>query len=177
MISNKVDTDFTDKDLKVVMDALETIREKLPFLVGLSTEERRRLSKLGRKSQTFAHQALDMAARHPELMPGCLNLEGAHRDMNLFVSLNPVLQALSELQRLVKDTQTVAGSEAYAAARVAYASAKNMGKGLGPRRCGGDSVDALRPDTIPYLCSNCVVIGRVFPLICSSPLSPRLCLQ
>ncbi|MCG8364511.1 MAG: hypothetical protein MJA27_14430 [Pseudanabaenales cyanobacterium] len=131
MIANKVDTDFTDKDLKAVMDALETIREKLPFLVGLSVEERRRLSKLGRKSQTFTHQALDMATQHPELMPACLNLEEARRDMNLFVSLNPVLQVLSELQRLVKDTQTVAGSEAYAAARVAYASAKSMGKGLG----------------------------------------------
>lgn len=131
MISNKVDADFSAQDLEAVMAALETIREKLPFLVGLSTDERRRLSKLGRKSQTFAHQALDMASQHPELMPACLNLEEARRDMNLFISLNPVLQTLSELQRLVKDTQTVAGSEAYATARLAYTSAKNIGHGLG----------------------------------------------
>ncbi|MGB3616366.1 MAG: hypothetical protein WBA10_21420 [Elainellaceae cyanobacterium] len=131
MLSNQVDTQFSSQDLEDVMAAIETIREKLLFLVGLSLEERRRLSKLGRKSQTFTHQALDVAEQHPELMPRFFDIDAARRDMNLFVSLNPVLQALSELQMLVKDTQTVAGSEAYAAARMAYSAAKTMGQRLG----------------------------------------------
>jgi hypothetical protein len=57
-------------------------------------------------------------------MPRYLDIDAATRDMNLFIALNSVLQALTELQRLVKDTQTIAGSEAYAAARTAYGSAK-----------------------------------------------------
>lgn len=128
MLSNQVDAQLTLQD---IMAALDTIRTKLPFLIGLSIEERRRLSKLGRKSQTFTHQALDVAQQHPELMPRFFDVEEARRDMALFIALNPVLQAVSELQVLIRDTQTLAGSEAYAAARMAYAAAKTMGHRLG----------------------------------------------
>jgi hypothetical protein len=74
---------------------------------------------------------LDMAERHPELMPAGISIPGARRDMNLFVALNPIVQKLGELYRLAEDTQTVAGSEAFAVARVAYSSAKSFGAGMG----------------------------------------------
>lgn len=45
--------------------------------------------------------------------------------------LNPILQHLNELQELVKCTQMLAGSEAYASARLAYRSVKAVGKGNG----------------------------------------------
>lgn len=131
MIPNKVDAEVLKQDTAAVMAALETIRKKLPFLVALAPDERKRLSKLGRKSQTFTHQALDVATQHPELMPGCLDVAKAQRDIGLFVALNPILNAVSELQTQLKDTQMLAGSEAYAAARMAYSSAKTIGKGMG----------------------------------------------
>ncbi|MGG6240716.1 hypothetical protein ACQ4N7_19010 [Nodosilinea sp. AN01ver1] len=131
MIANQIDIEFSAEDQKAVMEALELVREKLGFVVGLSAEERRRLSKIGTRSQTFTYQALTVAEQHPELMPRYLDVDGAMRDMNLFIALNPILQTLVELQRLVKDTQTVAGSEAYAAARTAYSSAKKAAKGVG----------------------------------------------
>ncbi|MGF1495237.1 MAG: hypothetical protein ACFB8W_00215 [Elainellaceae cyanobacterium] len=104
------------------------MREKLPFLVGLSSDERRRLPKISRKSQAFTYQALDVATQHPELMPRYLDVDGAMRDMNLFIA---VLQVLSELEQMVKDTQSIAGSEAYAAARKAYMSVKKDGQNIG----------------------------------------------
>lgn len=113
------------------MDALQTIRTKLSFLVGLSPYDRRHLAKIGRKSQTFTVQALDMAAQHPEFMPGGLDLDAAQRDLDLFTALTPVVQNLQELHQLVEDTQMVAGSEAYAAARTAYKAAKTFGDGAG----------------------------------------------
>ncbi|MEL6327757.1 MAG: hypothetical protein AAFQ61_12740 [Cyanobacteria bacterium J06626_23] len=69
MIPNQIDVEFSSEDLEAVIGALDTVREKLPFLLGLSTKERQRLSRIGRKSQAFTHQALDVAAQHPELMP------------------------------------------------------------------------------------------------------------
>ncbi|MEO1300198.1 MAG: hypothetical protein AAFW75_31385 [Cyanobacteria bacterium J06636_16] len=131
MVPQQVDAAISADDLKAVTDALETIREKLPFLVGLTSTQRRELVKIGRKSQTFVVQALDMAEEHSDLMPRCLSVEDARRDMELFEALNPILLSLSQLQKLVEDTQMVAGSEAYAAARLAYQSAKTLGKGLG----------------------------------------------
>jgi CRISPR/Cas system CMR subunit Cmr4 (Cas7 group RAMP superfamily) len=131
MLSNQVDATFSDKDLQEIMNALALVSQKLNFAVGLSSEERQGIAKIGRKSQTFTEGALDMAEAHPELMPAGVSIPGARQDMNLFVSLNPVVQKLGELYHLAKDTQTVAGSEAFAAARVAYNSAKTFGAGMG----------------------------------------------
>jgi hypothetical protein len=131
MLSNKVDASFSDKDLQEIMDALALVSQKLNFAVGLSTEERQGIAKIGRKSQTFTEGALDMAEAHPELMPAGISIPGARRDMDLFVALNPVVQKLGELYHLAEDTQTVAGSEAFAAARVAYNSARSFGAGMG----------------------------------------------
>lgn len=127
----EIDVVLAQSDIDEVMDALMVVHEKMPFLRGLTAVRRRQISKMGRKSQTFVMQALAIAKNHPELMPGCFKLEEAHRDLDLFEALSPVLQAISELHELVEDTQTIAGSEAYAAARLAYQSAKATGKNMG----------------------------------------------
>ena len=131
MIPNKVDAVFSDKDKAEFMAAAAVMRDKLSFAVGLSAKAKGQLSKIGRKSQTFTEEALDLAAQHPELMPGFLNTEDARRDLDLFIALTPIVQVLSELYALAEDTQTIAGSEAYAAARVVYKSAKDHGQGMG----------------------------------------------
>lgn len=59
------------------------------------------------------------------------SIAAAQRDMDLFDALHPILQSISQLRELVEDTQMVAGSEAYATARLAYKSAKTNGKGMG----------------------------------------------
>lgn len=57
--------------------------------------------------------------------------EEARRDLALFEALNPILQAVNYFKELLEDTQMLAGSEAYAAARLAYNSAKVTGKNRG----------------------------------------------
>ncbi len=131
MTIRKIDADLPADDLKAVLTALETVRQKLPFLIGLTSSERRKLFKIGRKAQTFVGQALDVATQHTELMPRCLDVEAARRDIALFESLNPVLQTLNQLRELVEDTQMLVGSEAYATARLAYNSARTAGKNMG----------------------------------------------
>jgi hypothetical protein len=126
-----IDSTLSREDVEIILAALNTVREKLPFLVGLSSTERKRLPKIGLRSQTFVEQALDMAEQHPDVMPRFLDVEAARRDLDLFTSLNPIAQILNGLQELVQDTQMLAGSEAYASARVAYVSAKKLGKGMG----------------------------------------------
>jgi hypothetical protein len=41
------------------------------------------------------------------------------------------VQSISELHQLVEDTQMIAGSEAYAAARTAYKAARSFGDNAG----------------------------------------------
>lgn len=131
MNNQPIDATLSAADIEAVMQAIDTIHQKLNFLVGLTPEQRRDLAKAGRKSQAFIDTALDVATKHPNLMPGCLDVAAANRDVQLVETLQPIAIALSQLSALVEDTQRVANSEAYAAARLAYRSLKTNGQGMG----------------------------------------------
>jgi hypothetical protein len=140
---------LANEDIEAILAALKTVREKLPFLVGLSPADRRRLPKLGLRSQTFVEKALDLAEHHPEVMPRCLDVAAARQDLALFTALHPILQTLNSLQELVQDTQMLAGSEAYGSARLAYLSAKQLGKGMGLTAIVDDLARRFRPSARP----------------------------
>ncbi|MBD2099496.1 hypothetical protein [Leptolyngbya sp. FACHB-261] len=131
MAIGPIDSTLSAEELKAVMTGLELVEQNLSCLIGLTPAERQKLTKMGRKSQTFVGQALAMAANYPKLMPGCLDVEAAQRDLALFEALTPILQRLTQLQELVGDTQMLAGSEAYASARLAYRSAQSTAKSMG----------------------------------------------
>jgi hypothetical protein len=64
-------------------------------------------------------------------MPRCLDIDEMRRDLELVESLYPVLLSITQLQELIEDTYLLAGSEAYAAARMAYNSARVNGRNAG----------------------------------------------
>ncbi|MCC5599884.1 hypothetical protein LC586_11745 [Nostoc sp. CHAB 5714] len=107
--------------------AIATIREKLPFLVDLTTEERRTMLKMGDKSRAFVSKALEVATQNPNFLPRSFDLEEMRRDLALFEALYPVLLSLTQLQELVDDTCIASASEAYAAALAVYSYAKASG--------------------------------------------------
>ncbi|MCC5644862.1 hypothetical protein LC607_18330 [Nostoc sp. CHAB 5824] len=119
----------TDRD--AVLQAISTIKEKLPFLVDLSSDDRKTLPKMGDKSRAFVSKALEMAAQNPEFLPRSFDLDEMRKDVQLFEALYPVLLSLTQLQELVDDTSLAVGSEAYAAALQVYNYAKASGKGAG----------------------------------------------
>jgi hypothetical protein len=131
MFKDQLDAVVSRSDTEAVLSALQTIRETLPFLVALSPKDKAGLRHIGLRSQTFVTKALDVAHSHPQVVPGYLDVAAARRDLDLFVALNPILQAISELQELVEGTQTLAGSEAFTAARITYNSVKGIGDDLG----------------------------------------------
>jgi hypothetical protein len=131
MNTQTITATLANEEVETIVAGIKAIREQLPFLVGLTPQERRQTAKLGRKAQTFTVRALDMAVQHYDVMPRHLDVEEARRDLALYEALNPILQALNHLRELLEDTQMLAGSEAYAAARLAYNSAKLSGKNMG----------------------------------------------
>jgi hypothetical protein len=113
------------------MAAINTIREKLPFLVSLTASDRRAMAKMGDKTRAFVEKSMEFAIHHPDYLPRLFDLEEMRRDVELSTTLYPVLMSLIHLHELVQDTYTVVGQEAYAAARVVYKSAKVNGQGAG----------------------------------------------
>ncbi len=122
---------LTKEDQNAVMDAVATIKAKLPFLVDLSAEERKALPKMGDKSRAFVSKALEVATQNPDFLPRSFDLEELRKDVQLFEALYPLLLSMTQLQELLDDTCLAVGSEAYAAALQVYSYAKASGNGGG----------------------------------------------
>jgi len=127
MSENRISANLTAADRDAVMQAIATIKEKLPFLIDLTTEDRRTIVKMGDKSRAFVSKALEVATQNPNFLPRSFDIEEMRRDLALYEALYPVLLSLTQLQELVDDTCMASGSEAYTAALAVYNYAKASG--------------------------------------------------
>lgn len=131
MATNQFSTTLTPADRDAVMAAIATIKEKLPFLIDLTAEQRKSLPKMGDKSRAFVSKALEVATQNPDFLPRNFDLDEMRKDVQLFEQLYPLVLSLAQLQELVDDTCMAVGSEAYAAALLVYNYAKASGEGSG----------------------------------------------
>jgi hypothetical protein len=122
---------LTEKDQQEVMQAIAVIRQKLPFLVNLSKDERRTLPKLGDKTRIFVQKAMEVVDQNDNFLPRSFDVPNMRREVNLYEGLYPILLSLAQLHELVEDTYMSAGNEAYASAREVYSAAKSHGRGIG----------------------------------------------
>jgi hypothetical protein len=128
---NFISATLSPEDRQAVLSAIATINAKLPFLRGLSPEERRGLPKMGDKSLAFVAGCRDLAVQSPGFLPRSFDLAEFERDLALVQGLEPIATALAKLSELLNDTATAVGSDAYAAALVIYQSARVAGQNEG----------------------------------------------
>jgi hypothetical protein len=129
MPENRISATLSPTDQTAVMDAINTIRQKLNFLIDLTPDERHTLPKMGDKSRAFVSQALMVAQQNTDILPASFDLPEMQRDVALTTALEPIRAALTQLQELVDDTYVASGSEAYTAALLVYQYARAGSKG------------------------------------------------
>jgi hypothetical protein len=142
MLPNRISAVMSDNDLNEVMSAIATIREKLPFLVSLTGDEIRKLTKMGDRS-AFVEQALEVATQNLDILPRGFDVDEMRKDVDLHKKLISIDVAITQLMQLIDNTKILLGSEMYAAALVVYMQTKHLGAGAG--------LDALADD-----------LGRIF---------------
>ena len=69
MAYQNISAKLTETDLQEIKAALATIEAKLPFLIHLTVEERRKLFKMGNKSLAFISNSLTAAQSNPNILP------------------------------------------------------------------------------------------------------------
>ncbi len=121
----QINATFSPADQEAVMAAVVTIREKLPFLIDLTVDDRKALVKLGDKSHSFVRKAVDVAVQNPKMLPVAFDLEKMRKEAQLFDDLSTIQLAVDQLQKQIDDTAIQVGNSAYAAARTVYACAKS----------------------------------------------------
>ncbi|MCC5645687.1 hypothetical protein LC607_22635 [Nostoc sp. CHAB 5824] len=119
---------LSPQDIQEIKAALQKIQQKMPFLVTLSTEERRKLVKMGDKSLAFVNNSVTAAQSNREILPATFDVEELVRDYQLATVLTEVLISMQQLTEQVDDTLMAVGSEAMTSSLTVYDYVKTASK-------------------------------------------------
>lgn len=131
MSQNIISLDLSDAQVNAALDALTALEGALADLVSLDADERRRLTKMGQKSEVFCRQALSVLAQNPQIVPPSLDLAAAQADLRALDRLRPVLDRLQRLAERGADTEIALGSDIMDVALEGYGLLKVSGRNQG----------------------------------------------
>jgi hypothetical protein len=120
LTNNRINTTATAAQITAVKTALQTITTNLPFLVGLTTEERVALPSINVSNKAFTEDAISAGINNPALIPSYVSVGNMQNDMLLFTQLDEIILVTKQLLEKMEDTQLLVGSEAYASALTLY---------------------------------------------------------
>jgi hypothetical protein len=121
---NKVSAELVAQTLTEILAAFATIKEKLPFLINLTDDERAHLPHIGDKSGEVLTQTLNFVAQFPEALPATFNRAEFQKDGALFNSLESVAMASAQNNQMIQDTRLALRSDLLLAILDVYAFAK-----------------------------------------------------
>ncbi|AVH73158.1 hypothetical protein [Nostoc sp. 'Lobaria pulmonaria (5183) cyanobiont'] len=119
---------LSPQDIQEIKAALQTVQKKLPFLITLSTEERRKLVKMGDKSLAFVNNSVTAAQSNREILPATFDVEELVQDYQLAAALTELLISIQQLSEQVDDTLMAVGSEAMTSSLTVYDYVKTASK-------------------------------------------------
>ncbi len=123
-----ISAQLTAADLQTVKDALAAIEGKLPFLVTLTTDERKKTFKTGAASLSFVQNALQAAKNNPEILPPSFATAEFASDVGLLAALTELTTLVAQLASKLDDTRLAVGGEAMAEATQVYTYVKSAAK-------------------------------------------------
>jgi len=115
-----INATLSDADVQAIKDAFATIKQKLPFLVNLTPEERRAIFKTGQDRLSFVQNALSAALNNPEIFPASFNIADFKRDVDLFAALTELSTLSDSTTSQIDDTRLAVGGEAMQQAIQSY---------------------------------------------------------
>lgn len=137
LLNNRVNTVATAAQVTAVKTAFQTILTNLPFLVGLTADERKSLKAVDVSNKAFTEDAINAAANNPTLVPSYLSVANMQSDLTLFNQLDEISGLANQLCERIEDTKMLAGSEAYSVALALY---KTFGSAADAGVQGADSI-------------------------------------
>ncbi len=123
MDTHLINSTLSPEDRQAIGAAIDTLRQKLPFLIDLTVPERRRMPKAADKTRAFIRKAVDIANEHPQMFASAF-LDEMRNDAKLLDDLSPISLAVRLLAKKLDDTGMQVSAEAFAAARTVYAVTK-----------------------------------------------------
>ena len=107
-----IDATLSAADVQAIEDDINSIKQKMPFLVTLTSDERKSLFKTGASRLSLIVDTAGIAQDFPNIFPPSFNITAFLRDVELFQKLNELRLKVDSLASQVDDTCLAVGSEA-----------------------------------------------------------------
>lgn len=120
MPTNKISAVLSEADKSAIVSAIDTIRTKMPFLISLTNDERKKLRKFGPASVEFVTLSLQGAKNFGNLLRSDFNVAEFEKDVKLVEELSEIRIKLAALLEKIEDTVVAAGSDAMSSADTIY---------------------------------------------------------
>ena len=160
LLNNRVNATATAAQLTAVKAAFQTILTNLPFLVGLTVDERKSLNAIDVNNKAFTEDALNAAVNNPTLVPPYLSVPNLQSDLTLFTQMDEISGLANQLCERIEDTRMLAGSEAYNTALSLY---KSFGSAADAGVLGADSIVDKLKTRFATSGGNAVTVPPVMP--------------
>ena len=142
LLNDRMNITATAVQVTAVKAAFQTILTNLPFLVGLTTDERKTLTTIDVSNKAFTEDAINAGVNNATLVPSYISVANMKNDLTLFTQLDELSGLANQLCERIEDTKMLAGSEAYSSALGLY---KAFGAAADAGAPGADSiVDQLK---------------------------------
>ncbi len=131
MSQNLLSLNFTDAQLADIDNALSALESGLQQLIALTVDQRRGLTRMGPKSETFCRQTLTVLTQNPQVIPPSIDLAEAQADLAALDRLRPRLARLQRLAERGQDSEDALGSDVMTFSLEGYALLKVAGRNQG----------------------------------------------
>lgn len=131
MSQNIIDITFENDALADIDGALGILHMRLGGLVALDPVKRRRLHKMGDKSEAFCRLAVDVLTSNPQILPPTFDLAALQRDVAALDALRARTVQLMRLYQRMLDTEMALGSDIMSNSVEGYQLLKLAGKSGG----------------------------------------------
>jgi len=118
--NNRIDTILNDGQIASAKSLLEQMNTVMPFLLGLTRDERSNLPKISVANKVFTEDAWAILHNNPGLFPSFINATKLLNDLTLYRQLDELATISRQLTEKLEDTTMLAGSEAYVTALAVY---------------------------------------------------------
>lgn len=127
---NKLNITLTPEEVDAINEAIQILKNSLPFGLNLTKEERLALSNIQDDRLSFVEKVVvDYAPVNANLVSGFAGtLANAVNDLTLYEQLRNVILQLQSVVETYTDTQQVAGNEAYEFSLEFYGTAQRAAK-------------------------------------------------
>ncbi|WP_375470083.1 hypothetical protein [uncultured Nostoc sp.] len=128
MANQNITATLSPEDIQEIKAALQIIAQKMPFLIALTAQERRKLFKMGNKSLAFVNNSVNAAQSNRDILPASFDIEEFIRGYQLATTLSELLILIRQLSEQVDDTLLAVGSEAMLGSLTVYDYVKTAAK-------------------------------------------------